>query len=146
MEFKDLKKVKPRYIPYGLTLFGPATVPKSDFKGADVDLMILRPGEKAALHIHKTGQEIYFVLDGEGVIQVGEEKTRALHKDQAVYVSPSVPRRLENTGSEDFRILVFLLPPFRKEDYEVIEKAVADAWDEDHRRYNEFWEKLQESK
>jgi len=133
MEFQDLKKAKPRYVPYGLTLFGPATVPKSDFKGSNVDFMIIRPGEKAALHIHKTGQEIYCILDGEGVIQVGEEKN-PIHKDQAVYVPPNVP------GSEDFRILVILSPPFDMEDYEVIEKAVAEPWDEDHRRrYNEFW-------
>jgi len=49
-------------------------------------------------------EEIYFVLEGEGEMCLGEER-RQLRAGQAVYIPPGVYHQLTNTGEAPLRML-----------------------------------------
>lgn len=68
----------------------------------------LQPGQ--ALKRHATPVDVFFyVLDGEGIVEIGEE--RALVKRDTLIESPArVPHRLINEGTGVFRVLVVKVP------------------------------------
>lgn len=49
-------------------------------------------------------EEIYFIVEGEGEMCLGEEK-RTVHGGQAVYIPPGVFHQLTNTGDEPLRMI-----------------------------------------
>jgi mannose-6-phosphate isomerase-like protein (cupin superfamily) len=49
-------------------------------------------------------EELYFVLDGNGILRNGEE-TRAMRKDDFAYVAPSVRHTLSNSADRPFRVV-----------------------------------------
>ena len=49
-------------------------------------------------------EEIYFIIEGEGEMCLGTEKT-ILHAGQAVYIAPRVFHQLTNTGSTPMRMI-----------------------------------------
>ena len=49
-------------------------------------------------------EEIYFIVEGEGEMCLGDEKTM-LHAGQAVYIPPRVFHQLTNTGSTPMRMI-----------------------------------------
>jgi mannose-6-phosphate isomerase-like protein (cupin superfamily) len=54
---------------------------------------------------HNQGQEeIYFILEGEGEMCLGEEK-KILHHGQAVYIPAGVFHQLTNTGSMPLKMM-----------------------------------------
>jgi quercetin dioxygenase-like cupin family protein len=68
----------------------------------------LQPGE--ALRKHVTPVDAYFyVLEGEGVVQIGEEVT-SLTPDTLVESPCGIPHRLWNESDEEFRFLVLKTP------------------------------------
>lgn len=69
----------------------------------------LKPGEN--LIKHATAVDVFFyVLEGEGVIEIGDEKMTA-KKDTLVLSPKDVAHSLYNTSSDDFRVLVVKTPP-----------------------------------
>jgi mannose-6-phosphate isomerase-like protein (cupin superfamily) len=50
-------------------------------------------------------EELYFVLDGTGVLQLGG-KSRVLRKNDFTYVPPKVRHNLSNSSDQPFRVLV----------------------------------------
>ena len=65
----------------------------------------LRPGEALPLHRHAETHELYFLLEGEGQIRVGEQ-TFELPRHSAVLVSPDEWRQLFNESEGDALWLV----------------------------------------
>ena len=59
----------------------------------------------ARLHYHEHTDEIYYVLDGEGRMQLDDEEIE-LHKDVVVYV----PRGVKHRAWGDLKVLVVCIP------------------------------------
>lgn len=74
-----------------------------------VSLVRMEPGDRIKLHRHAY-EEAYFVLEGEGVMQLAEEEIR-LESGVAVYVPPNLIHGQVNTGDGVLRILCSLSPP-----------------------------------
>ena len=67
-------------------------------------LGIVKPGDTVEEHSHSFGEEIWYVLKGEGVMQIdGQERT--VTKGDMVYVSFNETHCFTNTGTEDFEII-----------------------------------------
>ena len=78
----------------------------------------LVPGQDSGfLHTHKTHEELYFILRGEGQYQVDGE-IFPVTEGSVVRVSPNGKRALKNTGSEDMTMLCvqYKATPFTEED------------------------------
>ena len=68
----------------------------------------LKPGE--SLMKHTTAVNVFFyVLEGEGVIEIGDEKQTAT-KDWLIDSPKNIPHCLYNESNADFRVLVVKTP------------------------------------
>jgi mannose-6-phosphate isomerase-like protein (cupin superfamily) len=67
---------------------------------------VLEPGEGPPLHVHDDTEQIFYVLDGRGVLEIGE--TREPHPVQAgdlVRIPRHTPHRIECAGPQPLRYL-----------------------------------------
>ena len=62
-----------------------------------------KPGESMRPHIHTVPEEIYYVLDGEGMMTLGKDRI-AISKGMAIFIPPNVAHAPSNTGKKDLLI------------------------------------------
>ena len=73
--------------------------------GSDLSFQILVPGQDSGfLHTHKTHEELYIILKGEGQYQVDGE-ILPVSEGTIIRVAPDGKRALKNTGSENLTML-----------------------------------------
>ena len=73
--------------------------------GSELSFQTLVPGQDSGfLHTHKTHEELYIILRGEGTYQVDSEKF-PVSEGSVVRVSPDGRRALKNTGRENLTML-----------------------------------------
>jgi quercetin dioxygenase-like cupin family protein len=60
-------------------------------------------------HSHKVQEQVYYVLEGEGVLTVGEER-HLMRPHDYVYLPPGVPHSFTNTGTAGLVFLVITTP------------------------------------
>ena len=73
--------------------------------GSDVSFQTLVPGQDSGfLHNHKTHEELYFILKGEGLYQVDGE-TFNVSEGSIIRVAPEGKRALKNTGNSEMLML-----------------------------------------
>lgn len=73
--------------------------------GGDFSFQVFQPGQETGfLHTHKTHEELYFFLSGEGEYQVDGQVT-AVSEGSVVRVSPEGKRSVRNTGAEPLIML-----------------------------------------
>jgi len=75
----------------------------------------LAPGQATQRHYHRASEEIYFVLDGEGEMELDGERRRVGVGD-AVAIPPGAWHELRAEGDRPLRILCSCAPPYRHED------------------------------
>jgi mannose-6-phosphate isomerase-like protein (cupin superfamily) len=74
------------------------------------------PSVTTVLHALK-GTEVYYILSGEGVAEVGEER-HPVSAGMLVHISPGKPQRIHNSGKEDLIFLAICSPRFLPDDYQ----------------------------
>lgn len=74
----------------------------------------LAPGQATQRHYHAESEEIYFLLEGGGELEVDGE-TRTVGPGDAILIPPGAWHRLE-AGSEGARLLCCCAPPYRHDD------------------------------
>ena len=82
---------------------------------------ILLPGQSVTPHHHREIEEVYYVIEGYGVMTVGDEQ-REVAAGDAVFIPRGHRHTLANTGSEPIRLLLVCGPAFFYED-EVLDAA-----------------------
>ena len=90
----------------GVTIKGKVFVGQAvDATGSELSFQTLVPGQDSGfLHTHKTHEELYIILRGEGQYQVDGE-IFPVSEGTIVRVSPKGKRALKNTGSENLTML-----------------------------------------
>lgn len=81
-------------------------------------------GESTHRHVHRESEEIYYVLSGEGIVEVAARQVR-VRAGEAVLIPAGAEHRVTNTGSEALRILCACSPPYQHEDTELTEGQTA---------------------
>jgi len=71
----------------------------------DLVRITIKPGGTNRLHSHEDREQIYIILQGEGVMQVGEEKEEAKAGD-AILLPAQIPHGFFNTGKKTAVILL----------------------------------------
>ena len=85
---------------------------------SEFSFQTLVPGQDSGfLHTHKTHEELYFILRGEGQYQVDGE-IFPVSEGSVIRVSPNGKRALKNTGNEDLTMLCiqYKATPFTESD------------------------------
>ena len=81
-----------------------------------IDFRISRyaPNAYVQEHSHRIQEQIYYVLEGEGVLTVGKEE-HLMRPHDYVYLPPGVPHSFTNTGLSGLVFLVVTTPAEDKE-------------------------------
>ncbi|MEW6130777.1 MAG: cupin domain-containing protein [Acidobacteriota bacterium] len=85
---------------------------------------LLPPGAAVTAHHHRELEEIYYLIEGKGLMTVGDEE-REVGAGDAIYVPRGARHRLKNIGDEPIRLLVACGPAFFYEDEIKEDKPVA---------------------
>ncbi|RAQ98123.1 cupin domain-containing protein [Thermogemmatispora tikiterensis] len=64
------------------------------------------PGESIHSHAHETMQEVFYLLEGEGLMTLGEQSLTVREGD-CLLVPPLLPHEITNAGSLPLRFLCF---------------------------------------
>ena len=88
-------------------LIDPSTVGS---KQLVVAICFINPGEEVLNHRHHY-EEGYFILQGEGVMRVGDSGEFGVTKYDSVYVPSNVAHWTKNTGNEPLVMLCSVTPP-----------------------------------
>ncbi|MFW9831788.1 MAG: cupin domain-containing protein [Candidatus Thorarchaeota archaeon] len=81
---------------------------------------ILRAGEASLPHRLTKASEVYYLLQGTGIIHVDEE-VYEIGPGSLVYIPPNSIQYLENTGEENIEFLCIVDPYWQPKDEELVE-------------------------
>ena len=87
----------------------------SDITQCSLAEELLPPGHSVTPHYHATTEEIYYVLEGAGVMRVGDE-TAEVGPGDAIYIPKGSVHTLANTGETPMRIVLVCGPAFSRDD------------------------------
>ncbi|EKF42114.1 cupin domain-containing protein [Nitratireductor indicus] len=60
-------------------------------------------------HVHKVQEQVYHILDGEGLMELDGEK-RVVRKNDVIFIAPGTWHGIENTGLEQLTFIVVSAP------------------------------------
>lgn len=79
-------------------------------KALDYRISVYQPRAYVAPHRHRIQEQVYHVLDGEGLMELEGERT-VVRKDDVIFIPPGVEHAIYNTGLTDLRFIVVTTPP-----------------------------------
>ncbi len=65
---------------------------------------IINPGTALEPHQHESVEHVYFILNGVGIVRVGDEEQEVREGD-AIYMPPRLTHAMRNTGTYPLRFL-----------------------------------------
>jgi mannose-6-phosphate isomerase-like protein (cupin superfamily) len=86
--------------------------------GLSVARARVEPGMTTRRHRLRGITERYVILDGRGLVEIGDRAERPVGPADVVVIPPETPQRITNTGSGDLVFLAVCTPRFRQECYE----------------------------
>jgi len=60
-------------------------------------------------HVHKVQEQVYHVLDGEGLMMIGDE-TKVVRKHDVIFIPPGIWHSIQNSGLGDLTFIVVTTP------------------------------------
>jgi mannose-6-phosphate isomerase-like protein (cupin superfamily) len=87
---------------------GKGTLAQGDFLFAGLNSF--EPGQEHALHVHEGQDKMYFVLEGSGVVRVGD-KEELLTAGDVAFAPAGVVHSIANPGPERLVVMAVLSPP-----------------------------------
>ncbi len=83
----------------------------------------VEPGVTTAWHRLNGMREYYYILEGRGLMEIGEDSGFEVQKNDMINIEPNMAQRIKNIGEEDLVFLVICDPPFTDAHYEDLESA-----------------------
>ena len=81
----------------------------------------VEPGRTTRWHCLEAIQERYVMVEGCGLVEIGDEAPRTVHPGEVVQIPPGCRQRITNTGSRDLLFLVVCTPRFTLTAYRDLE-------------------------
>ncbi|MCC6125422.1 MAG: cupin domain-containing protein [Pirellulales bacterium] len=75
----------------------------------------LPPLGGTAPHRHRNTEEIYYILEGHGLMQIGDE-TCSVGPGDAIAIPPGAMHQITNTGNDPLKFLCCCAPGYEHED------------------------------
>ncbi len=75
----------------------------------DYRISTYAPMAHVAKHRHKVQEQIYHVLEGEGLMEIGDEK-RVVRKHDVIFLPPGVAHSIQNSGLGQLTFIVVTTP------------------------------------
>jgi mannose-6-phosphate isomerase-like protein (cupin superfamily) len=84
------------------------TVAQGDFLFAGLNSF--DPGQEHAPHLHEGQDKLYYILEGSGMVQVGEE-SELLSAGDAAFAPSGIMHSIRNPGPDRLVVMAILAPP-----------------------------------
>lgn len=75
----------------------------------DYRISCYQPRAYVEPHAHKVQEQIYHVLEGEGLMQIGKER-RVVRRHDVIFIPPGIEHAIRNTGLTDLVFIVVTAP------------------------------------
>ncbi len=87
--------------------------PRNTLNGINYSIAQFTLESEKKSKLHKiSSSEIYYILEGKGVLKINNEAYK-VEKDDSVYVPPNSKQCIENTGTDDLRFLCVVEPAWK---------------------------------
>lgn len=109
---RNVAEVEWRQFPdhFGGALSKPLVMPETaGSRHIDYRISMYQPMAYVKRHKHKVQEQIYHVIEGEGLMEVGDIK-QVVRKHDFIFVPPGVEHSISNTGLVDLVFLVVTTP------------------------------------
>ncbi len=97
--------------------------PKNENEDLNIDYSIahaiLKAGESSLVHRLKTSIEIYYILEGNGIMYIDDE-SEEVQPGQVIYIPENSKQYIENTGDNELKFLAMVYPMWQEEDEELV--------------------------
>lgn len=100
-------------------LMHPAVHSDLGVKGQSLAEAVVAAGQRTRLHRHRRSEELYYIVQGEGLMTLGEAEFPVVSGD-TVCIAPGTAHCIENTGVGDLKILCCCAPAYAHEDTELL--------------------------
>jgi mannose-6-phosphate isomerase-like protein (cupin superfamily) len=95
---------------FGGALSKPLVRPETaDSRLIDYRISCYQPMAYVALHTHKVQEQVYHVLEGEGMMEM-DGKRQVVRKHDVIYIPPGVEHAIYNNGLTDLTFIVATTP------------------------------------
>ncbi len=95
---------------FGGALSKPLVMPDTEnARHIDYRISMYQPMAYVQPHVHKVQEQIYHVIEGEGLMEL-DGKKQVMRKHDYVFISPGVVHAMYNTGTSDLIFLVVTTP------------------------------------
>ena len=84
----------------------------------------LPPGARTTPHYHPKTEEIYYILEGEALMRIGDE-SRDVAAGDAIAIPPGLVHQITNTGDTTLKFLCCCAPGYEHDDTVLDEKNVS---------------------
>ena len=89
----------------------------SDFTDYSLAQARVEAGVTTEWHWLKNTDELYYILSGNGKMEIGEDFERAVKPGDAIFIPKMKKQRITNTGTEDLIFLCICTPRWEEENY-----------------------------
>lgn len=97
--------------------------PKNEKEELKIDYSIvhavLKAGESSITHKLKTSVEVYYILEGKGIMHIDDESEEVM-PGQAIYIPANSSQYIQNTGNNELKFLAIVYPMWKEEDEELL--------------------------
>jgi mannose-6-phosphate isomerase-like protein (cupin superfamily) len=115
MDVRSLAAAEPFVTADGSTIRELCGLPTGGTVNQSLAEATLEPGQTTQRHYHREAEEIYFVLEGEGEMELEGDRARVA-QGEAIPIPPGARHQIRNIGVQALRILCCCSPPYRHED------------------------------
>lgn len=109
---RNIAEVPWREFPnhFGGALSKPLVMPETaGARHLDYRISLYQPMAYVARHKHQVQEQIYHVLEGEGLMEIAGE-TRVVRKHDVIFLPPGIEHAISNSGLVDLIFLVITSP------------------------------------
>ena len=109
---RNIAEVPWREFPdhFGGALSKPLVMPENaGTHHIDYRISMYQPMAHVKKHAHKVQEQVYHVLEGEGLMEIGGE-TRVVRRHDVIFLPPGIEHSIANSGINDLVFLVVTSP------------------------------------
>jgi len=115
VEIRALETAEPFTTADGSTIRELLGLPTATVRNQSLAEATLEPGQATQRHCHRESEEIYFLLEGTGEMELDGERALVSPGD-AILIPPGAWHQIRASADGPLRLLCCCAPPYRHED------------------------------
>jgi len=115
VEIRSYREATPFTTADGSTIRELLGLPTAPVRNQSLAEATLEPGQATQRHYHAASEELYYVLEGSGELEIDGERA-AVTPGDAILIPPGARHQIRAAGGTQLRFLCCCAPPYRHED------------------------------